>query len=292
MAKKKLIYNLGRRGFFSEINNMVIAKIFAEELGWDFEVNSTYWNCRYHKGLEDYFKPYINERNNIFSAQMVRNTSFSLSLHTLFYIIISILNKTYHLFHRNVIWGADVYNSFRETSYLRQINEKKFLLELQAVLHLNDTLQNEFQEKLSHMNLDAPFLGIHVRRGDKIATGEMEDISLSCYIDAIKETSFKQVYVATDDYKCIEYIKKHLLPLGYKIYYNPELSGSGFNESGFNHSSKVARYKETCTLLFDIFMLFHASYFIGTYSSNLSRVIPCALGLENCKSLDKDWFIG
>ena len=53
------------RGFFSEINNMIIAKIFAEEHHWDFEVNSFYWNCRYKKGLRDYFYIELQEYNNI-----------------------------------------------------------------------------------------------------------------------------------------------------------------------------------------------------------------------------------
>lgn len=292
MAKKKLIYNLGRRGFFSEINNMVIAKIFAEEHGWDFEVNSTYWNCRYRKGLRDYFKPCVKERNDILSAQMVRGRSFTLSLHSLFYLTVSILNKVFQLFHRNVIWGADVYGSFRETSYLQHINADKFFSELKVVLQLNDALQNEFQEKMSQMDLNVSFLGVHIRRGDKITTGEMDNIPLSRYIDAIRETSYKHVYIATDDYHSVEFIKENLQPLGYVICYNPDLSASGFSEGSFNHSAKAARYKETCTLLFDICMLFRASYFIGTYSSNLSRVIPCVLGFKNCESLDNDWFIG
>ena len=292
MKKKKLIYNLGRRGFFSEINNMVIAKIFAEEHNWDFIVNSTYWNCRYNKGLRDYFNPCVAEHNNIFSAQMVRTKRFSFSVHTIFYIVVGILNYIYCLFHRNVVWGSDVYSLFRDESYLRRITPQKFFSELRGTLPFTELLQDTFQERISLLGLTEPFLGIHIRRGDKITTGEMADISLSRYIDAIKDTSYKLIYVATDDYRCVEFMRQHLKPLGYEIKCNPELSGLGFNEGSFNHSAKSARYKETLTLLFDIFILFRASYFIGTYSSNLGRVIPCVLGLENCKSLDNDWFIG
>ena len=61
----KLIYSLGRRGFFSEINNMILAKIYAKDNNYEFSVNSLYWNCRLKKGLRDYFKLSLNENNNI-----------------------------------------------------------------------------------------------------------------------------------------------------------------------------------------------------------------------------------
>ncbi|NDV57785.1 O-fucosyltransferase family protein [Bacteroides sp. 519] len=293
---KKLIYNLGRRGFFSEINNLVIAKIFAEDNKWSFEVNSFYWNCKYRYGLRDYFDINIKENNNLFSAQLVRTNKKSrvliTNLHSVFYATTQNLNCLYKLFHHNIVWGNYIYETFRSQPNLANIDKDRFLNNLKQLLQLKHSLNESFLKKTLEMELPNRFLGIHIRRGDKITTGEMEELPLSIYLTAIKETSFKYIYIATDDYRSIEYIKSELSPLGYQIYHNPELKADGFSEGKFNHYTKNNRYNETLSLLFDIFILFKASYFIGTFSSNLSRVIPCVLGLENCKSLDIDWFVG
>lgn len=291
--RRKLIYNLGRRGFFSEINNMIIAKIFAEEHHWDFEVNSFYWNCRYKKGLRDYFYIELQEYNNIFSAQMVRGKNVAWNLHALFYLGVTTLNNIYKFFNSNIILGSDVYQSFRALPYLNQIDVTRFQNEMKRVLRLNDSLEYLFINQFNLLGMHRSFLGVHIRRGDKITTGEMQNIPLSQYIEAIKQSQYKDIYIATDDYTSIDFIKRQLQSSDFQIYCNPLLSiSSGFSEGKFNRSSKENRYKETCSLLFDIFVLCKASFFIGTYSSNLSRVIPCVLGLKNCKSLDIDWFVG
>lgn len=289
--RQKLIYNLGRRGFFSEINNLVIAKIFAEDHNWDFEVNSFYWNCKYTKGLKDYFNTDLPENNRLCSAQMLRKKTLSFDLHSLFYLGIGILNAAYRALHTNVVWGSEVYESIRAPFYLNHIDTDRFLNDLRQLLQMNDTLRHTFQNRMAQLGIQMPFLGVHIRRGDKITTGEMQNIPLLKYVEAIIETGYKHIYIATDDYRSVEFVHAQLPAPDYHIYCNPELAGAGFSEGRFNHSSKKDRYKETCSLLFDIFVLFRAAYFIGTYSSNLSRVIPCALGLNNCKSLDVNWFI-
>lgn len=98
--QKKLIYNLGRRGFFSEINNMILAKIFAQKNNYEFEVNSFYWNCRYKEGLRDYFELHFPENNNILSAQQTRSDQKFVILphnaHDLFYNITELSQVKIH----------------------------------------------------------------------------------------------------------------------------------------------------------------------------------------------------
>lgn len=294
--KNLLIYNLGRRGFFSEINNMILAEIYAERYHLRFVVNSFYWNCRYKKGLRDYFDNEIIEQNNIFSAQITRNRSYFdfkvTNLHTLFYNINYIFNTIYSFLHKNVVLGADVYGELRTESFLNTIDAEKYLLNLKKCLRLKTSILNHFDLLFDKLGIDEPFLGIHIRRGDKIATGEMNDISLDLYIEEIIHSRFRTVYIASDDKMSIDYIKAKIIPMGIDVHCNPNLEGEGFNEGNFNNAGRIKRYEDTLILLFDIYVLSRASYFIGTYTSNLSRVIPCFLGFENCKSLDENWHIG
>lgn len=275
---------------------MILAEIYAERFKLKFVVNSLYWNCRYNKGLRDYFDNEICEVNNLLSAQVTRNKShfdFKIkNVHTLFYNINYVLNNIYLYLHKRVLFGSDIYNELRTESYLNSIDKEEYLIRLRKCLYLKESVRNNFITIFNKLEIEKPFLGIHIRRGDKITTGEMDDISLDSYINEIIQSKFKTVYIASDDLSSINYIKRRMQEMSVNIYYNPSLSGEGFNEGNFNHAGKRKRYEETLILLFDIYMLSKASYFIGTYSSNLSRVIPCFLGFENCKSLDKNWHIG
>lgn len=294
--KTKLIYNLGRRGFFSEINNMILAKIYANKYHFDFIVNSYYWNCRYKNGLHDYFENEIQEQNNLFSAQITRNrfrfTYKINNLHTLFYNINYIRNVAYLIFHRNVLLGSEIYNEMRSDIFLKNVDPDDFIKEIQKCLRIKPSIRHEFDLIFNHLKIGGPFLGVHIRRGDKITTGEMNDISLDRYAEEIIATSYKSIYLATDDIMCVNYLKEKMELKGIHVYYNPSLSRKGFSEGLFNHTSRRKRYEETLILLLDIYVLSKASFFIGTYSSNLSRVIPCLLGFNNCKSLDTNWHIG
>lgn len=290
-----LVYNLGRRGFFSEINNLVLAWIYAEDNGWDFKANSFYWNCRSDLGLRDYFVPGLKETNNPFSAQMTRVDSdrkFCFSdLHSWFYAGCDLLNSLYLTFNSKAILGSTIYDNIRAEDFRNNINPERFLEKLRRVLTPNKWLSGEIESYLREIALPEKYIGIHIRRGDKISTGEMDNIPLSVYADAIKASGLKDVYIATDDINSVKELKS-MLSDGYNLYHNPLLEGDGFSEGGFNKMSRQARKDDTLTLLKDVFALFGASKFIGTYSSNLSRVIPAALGLDRCTSLDDAWFIG
>ncbi|WP_229652965.1 O-fucosyltransferase family protein, partial [Vibrio parahaemolyticus] len=62
--------------------------------------------------------------------------------------------------------------------------------------HVRDYIEKQ-KEKISISNVD--YISVHIRRGDKITTNEMENISISRYVEEIKKRSYisKNVYVAT-----------------------------------------------------------------------------------------------
>lgn len=291
--KKILNYSLGRRGFFSEINNMIFCKIYAERHNCKFVVNSFFWNCRLKYGLRDYFEKSINEVNSVWSSQTIRTMKSSqpISIRSLFYLVLNILNNMYLIVNRKVILGTDVFDDVRDSIFLSSITYEEYSANVKKVLTPNDkTLEFISQNDLYATLSKDRFLGVHIRRGDKITTGEMKSIPLSDYSDLIKKTGYKKVYLATDDRRVLLELKEKCD--GICIYSNPFLKQDGFSEGDFNKNHRQKRYHDTLILLFDIYMLVKSDHFIGTFSSNLSRIVPCYLGLEKCKSLDIDWYIG
>ncbi len=158
---------------------------------------------------------------------------------------------------------------------------------------MNVKTQIHIQQKISHFELPDKYIGIHIRKGGKITSQEMQEIHLDKYVNTIlrhKDVS-TNVYVATNDVSIIQDIKEKLESQGICIYYNNLHKSQGFNESDFNHADKQTRYQETINVLLDMEVLIQSSFFIGTYTSNLSRVVPFFLGLDKCISLDNDWNI-
>ena len=274
-----------------------------------FVVNSFFWNCRFKYGLRDYFVKSISETNNVFTAQIIRTmgntkgmslveqiknqiiTANNLPFYRkFFYAGLHVFNNIYKLFNKQILFGTDLFDTIRNKTFLSSISFLEYSSELKQLLVPNSKVCDFiYKDPLFKELKKTEYIGVHIRRGDKISTGEMENLELNKYVDEIKKIGLNTVYIATDDVSVVEYIRDKCDNI--YIYTNPHLKQFGFVENTFNHKSHTDRYYDTLILLYDIFVLISGKKFIGTYSSNLSRIIPCFLGLNNCVSLDEEWSV-
>jgi len=305
MKKTKVLYCLTTRGLYSELFNLCLAIVFCEKMGYKLCVNSFFWNAKIEKGWNDYFESVFKCYNNYFSAQDKIYTKESPWIGKIYYkpteffpfYFSKIANKLYLLFHPHTILAKDVFERMRSGQFINNVlGENAFNLmatSFRQMYLLNNKTQAHIQQKISQLELPDNYIGVHIRKGDKITSQEMQEIHLDKYINTIlryKDVS-KNVYIATDDVRTIQDIKEILVDQGIRIYYNNQNNNQGFNESDFNHADKRTRYQETINVLLDMEVLIHSNFFIGTYTSNLSRVVPFFLGLDHCVSLDNDWNI-
>ena len=109
----------------------------------------------------------------------------------------------------------------------------------------------------------------------------MKELGLSLYIDAVKGKKHisRNVFIATDDGSVTDKLKSALVAEGFNVYWNTAVTQTGFDESLFN----------TLNMLLDMDILIHSSFFIGTYTSNVSRIVPLYVGFEKSLSLDDEW---
>lgn len=305
MKKTKVLYSLTTRGLYSELFNLCLATVFCKKMGYKLCINSYYWNAKIAKGWNDYFETGYKCYNNYFSAQDKIYTKEKPWIGKIYYkpkeffsfYFSKIANGIYLLFHPHTLLTKDVFERMRSDEFIHNIlGENAFSLmatSFRQMYLLNKKTQVSIHEKKSQLGLPDKYIGIHIRRGDKITSQEMQEIHLDKYVNTIlryKDIS-ANVYVATDDVSIIQDIKKKLENQGICIYYNSLNKSQGFNESDFNHADKQTRYQETINVLLDMEVLIQCSFFIGTYTSNLSRVVPFFLGLDKCISLDNDWNI-
>lgn len=300
---KKVYYSLTGRGFYSEILNMLLAIIYCKKNDLTIIINTYCWNSRDKKGWEDYFLPTLRYTNQFSSSQIYFTGNKHRS--NLRSIYKNPIKEVKHYTHcianyffkkrTNQMLSDDIIFSMRNQVFIESLGSKEnwineFNKNIKQIYRYNNNLKEEiniYKERIGISKLN--FIGVHVRRGDKIKSKEMENIHLQKYIDAIrKQKEICNIYIATDDISIIDELK---VKLGedYNVFHNIFLSKRGFEESKFNRMKKAKRILETKLAILDVDILSSSAYFIGTYSSNLSRIIPCFIGLDKCESIDIEW---
>lgn len=303
--KKKIIYSLSTRGMYSELFNLCLALVYAHHHRVSLELNTWLWNSRIRKGWLDYFEPTLECFNNPFSAQDKVYTNEKPWIGKIYYkpkefftfYYRQTLNYLYHIIHPHHLLTKDIFEDMRSNEFIFSVlGEKAFNLmasSFKQMYRLNNNTKNHLKQRIGDLRLPDDYIGVHIRRGDKITAKEMQEIHLDKYVNTIinYKCISSNVYIATDDTSIIGDIKEKISPHGFNIFYNRNNNSQGFNEADFNHSSKQNKKEETLNVLMDMEVLIHADFFIGTYTSNLSRVVPFFLGLDKCISLDNDWNI-
>ena len=305
MKKNNIVFSLTTRGFYSELFNLSLAQVYAHHYGLKLKINSWLWNFRIDKGWEDYFEPVLKNANNPLSAQDNVYTKEKpwigkiyykpKEFFTFYYRILA--NCLYSIFHPNTMLTKDVFADMRSEHFINDVLGKDaFNLLAEAYKHiyiLNAETKKNIEKAKKFLNLPNEYIGVHIRRGDKITSEEMKEIHNDKYINEIIKHSdiCKYIYIATDDISIINEFRAILEPLGIKVYYNSLNNSKGYDLEKFNKATKQARREEAINVLLDMDILIHSIFFIGTYTSNLSRVVPFYLGQDNCVSLDNVWNI-
>ncbi|CAB1121484.1 GT23 [Ectocarpus sp. CCAP 1310/34] len=177
--------------------------------------------------------------------------------------------------------------------------------------NLTPWLQEDVRKALERPDLDVfrrkPFVGLHVRRGDKVGEGEAQKVETKEYLSAAarffdnKASQDKQdieaIWVASDDHKVVEEVRaiaRQYFPnvLDEDIVW---VSGGARGGAVTTHT-KSQGYQGFVMVFADLKMLAAGSLFVGTYTSNVSRLVALLRegihghARDSCISLDKTEF--
>lgn len=302
---KKIIYSLTHRGLYSELVNLALAKVYADKYNYRLLVNSRNWNSKIDNGLSDWFIPYFEETHSILTYQEKIYNNEKPWIGKIYYNPSAfwgywrerLYNKIFKFFNPTALLSKESFQRMHSGDFLSQYSEGELLNAVsnsfKKFYNYNALTQNSISEKKQYINIPDNYISIHIRRGDKIVTGEMEDINLNIYVDAIRKYSYisNNIYIATDDVTVISYISKKLNDIDINIYYNKDNKLKGFDEKTYNLKSDSVRRDEVLNMLFDMDMMINSSFFIGTFSSNVGCVVAMYLGLDKCHSIDVSWKI-
>lgn len=151
-------------------------------------------------------------------------------------------------------------------------------------------------------NGGSPYLGLHIRRGDKVSTGEAESTPVDVYMQTasayLDENTIdvEGIWVASDEVGILEEVRDLS-----EIYF-PHISRENIvYNSGKKEvitRSKWQGYSSFVTLVSDMNKLANSEVFVGSFSSNLGRLVTVfregkGKPRDSSMSVDvKTWFSG
>lgn len=163
------------------------------------------------------------------------------------------------------------------------------------VWRVNEETRERIDEMRTAVGLERveTYVGVHVRRGDKVR--EVAEVDIAQYVDAVRALSSDSVpvFVASDDGSAVVAMRRRLRDRVVLAVGGAE-GRKGHVQAEVNRRFMKGKYGRVVELLFEVEVLANASVFVGTFSSNLARLVHVLRkeGEESSVSLDDRWAPG
>ena len=293
---KTLVYNFGSEaGFFSEVNNMILAFLYcikndiefvlfnsSASIGWDsfFYPFCKQTYSRYHSKF-NYRQPYFVPRGGVYllNSQLFKRVNrfdyYTYELWPFFHN---------HEFEHEFFCLPSLNDHCNDRIGLRDACN----LVLKEIWKYNNQTSNEIRSIIASIGLPKEYVSIHIRRGDK--SNEKKEIGISRYMEKVAKASCNDLFIATDDYSVVEYLFSAYPQ--YNYFSLTDRSKLGYSQSEFEQLDLDKKRKEVIILLATIEVLCNSKLMVGSFTSNVGMF--CGMRLNNDKFMDvedKDWMI-
>jgi hypothetical protein len=289
--EKQLLFRLGSQaGFFSEVNNMLLAVLYCLKSNIRFALSSKGGTVAVRNGWTDYFVPIFEERGGPFERRLnmrpdqVRTGALRIGA-ALYRRLTGVDYLTQDL------W-AEVRNR-RMEAYRFDVPElgiRGGLLQatetlIRRVWRFNDRTGAKIAAWSSRLGLPAEYIGLHVRRGDK--GREASEVGLDRYVERLMQvTGVRNVFLVTDDFSVVREFERQFKQYTVFTLCNPEQRG--YWQAEFLAKPAEQRYAAIVHLLADIEILRRSTAFVGTFSSNVGMFISMSRAGRECYGTDFD----
>lgn len=283
--KRKLVFHLGHSaGFYSELNNMVLAILFCQYNDIEFQLYSADANFGKCRGWDDFFIPFCHEPKS-WIHHYINNRSTKPTGRKR-----RLLLAFYKMFHPNTYLTYELWDRIRhmdEDHPLEEIRQRCSII-IDEVYRFNAITKKEVEALKKKVDMGGAYLGLQIRRGDK--TIEHEAVNLLAYLSAAEEScSFDRIFVMTDDFGMVQAVRS-VLP-GSMVCSLTAPDETGYNHNVFMKRSKEEKVRHFLNLFAQMEILNNAEKVVCTYSSNPGmfmgmRHVGQTIGVDF-----KDWLI-
>jgi hypothetical protein len=287
---KTLVYGVGlEAGFYSELNNMILAILFCLNNNLRFVLHSGTANFKIRNGWSDYFEPFCDEMNNWYTNRFDHRFPSDITFHKR--IVLKLIKSLYKIDYLTYELFDKVHSRENE-SLLYVIPELEINGKIQSacqriislVYRFNEETQSDINKKQQDVSLKDKYIGFHIRGGDKVIEHEL--ISIDKYIKKAESLScIRKGFIYTDDYNIVELVCNKYPDWDFQTLTEQ-------NENGYFHSDfqKLSSEKKKCQLIkmfASMEILCKAELTICTYSSNIGMFLGMMMG-EKAVGVDFD----
>ncbi|MCQ2301571.1 MAG: hypothetical protein MJZ94_02965 [Bacteroidales bacterium] len=284
--KQKLIFHVGHSvGFYSELNNMILAILYCQRHNIDFELYSKDANFGQGKGWTDFFLPFCKETKwdgHHYINQRYENPKGGKR---------KLLMDFYKFTHPHTYLTPDLWNDFRHID-LTEMSSKEVRDATKPIVNeiyrFNKQTQAEIEDLMNSINIDEPYIGFHIRGGDKCT--ETNLLNVNAYIDKAESlTTLRKAFVSSDDYRNIELIRE-LYPYWSFVTLTEEDS-HGYQQNKYNISSADKKHHNLINMFASMEYLRKAELTFCTFSSNVGLFLGMCMGDKAIGVDFKKWMI-
>lgn len=284
--KSKLIFHIGHSaGFYSEFNNMVLAILYCKKHNIDFVIYSQDANFGQKNGWTDFFLPFCKETKwagHHYINQRYDNPKGGKR---------KLLLDAYKFIHPNTYLTPDLWNSFRHIDQTEMTTQDVRDCSKQIVeetYRFNPKTQKDIQALMQTIHIDEPYIGFHIRGGDK--RFETQLIDATEYIKKAETiTSIRTVFVSSDDYNNVDILRKKFPE--WRFYTLTDEQSKGYNQQTYNTTDRKEKRHQLLNMFASMEYLRNAELTFCTFSSNVGIFLGMCMGNQAIGVDFDDWRI-
>ena len=192
------------------------------------------------------------------------------------------------------------------SSFENNLGEIDYLFALSVLLkniwnHMTPWMRKDLDKDYDNtLFMESKYLGLHIRRGDKVKSGEAKAVEVEDYFKAAleylgdKSNEIKGIWVASDDVNILEEVRD-ISEFYFPLIYREDIVYNSGDKRVVTHST-WQDYSSFVTLMYDWEKLTSSELFVGTFSSNFGRLVAIfreAEGKPRSSSISVDikkWF--
>ena len=296
--KKKLVYRIGvSAGFFSELNNMLLAMAYCLNHEIRFVLYSRNANFGLENGWTELFLPFTRESrirlhatyNGRMNPALVRPERDIAQKVRLLKAVTRTDFLTHDLFAavRNEA-KSGLYYGFPSLDISGGI--RNVLVELSGLAwRFNERTRDLVDKALAPLELPGEYVSFHIRNGDKVT--EAPVYGARDYIEvAQRSSSIRTAFVGTDDYSNIEFLVKEYPE--WRFCHLGDESQRGYLQASFDAKPASTKRAELINLLASVEAMTGSKLFVGTFTSNVGSFVGMRMPKERCLDVSgSPWFV-
>ncbi len=284
-----LVFHLGiEAGFFSEINNMVLAMLYCLHCSIRFVLYSDDANFKVSRGWDDYFAPFCEETRDPAHRDFIWRFPPDVLAPADAAKVAAFKQRSGVDFLTHELWYNFRSGEFASEQIALPGREPLDLQSAAGVVidmlwRYNAPIGTTVESLRRRVALPAEYIGLHVRAGDKDV--EATPVSLDACMDKLRSHSdLRDIFLATDDHAIYEQARARYPE--YRFVTTCKPWERGYVHRDFLRQDARVRQWQLLNFLAAIEILASAQCFVGSICSNPGMYLGMRMGSKRASFVD------